>query len=501
MSVCINFEIERLINFAIQNILIEPCDINYIRNHYLNLFNETTPKKYDIDENLLYPDLILENMYQYVVSNKLNLGATEDIIKCRIMDILIPRPNIVRSTFNLIHKNHGINLALQYFYNLSIASNYIKVTDIQKNQHWLTKTQYGDLEITINLSKPEKDPKEIAMAKLQPKSDHPNCLLCLENEGFAGDYNKPSRFTHRVIPLSLNDETWYFQFSPYAYYANHSIIFSSEHRDMKISSDTFKALFDFVDLVPQYIIGANADIPIVGGSILTHDHFQAGSHVFPMEKAKTHSEIIWNEVPNIKGYILDWPLSVIKLIGTKDDLLKLGVNILSKWVEYSDESVDIVHHTTERHNTLNPIVRKTEDDKYELYLILRNNRKNETYPDGIFHPHREFHNIKKENIGLIEAMGLAILPGRLDNELEQIAVLLNYPDKINDINKSHPLWQHKDFIKEVCRRYDPFKSDFLKKEVGQKFMQVLECSGVFKNDNNGIAAFKRFITHINAQIV
>ncbi len=368
MSVSISFEIERLINFAIQNCLIEPCDVNYIRNHYLNLFNETTPKKHDIDEILLYPDSILDNMYQYVVSNNLNLGSTEDIIKCRIMDVLIPRPNIVRSTFNLLHKNQGINLALEYFYKLSIASNYIKVVDIKKNQHWLTATKYGDLEITINLSKPEKDPKEIAKAKLHPKNDYPSCLLCLENEGFAGDYNKLSRFTHRIIPLNLNSETWYFQFSPYAYYTNHSIIFSSKHRDMKIGTDTFKALFDFVDLVPHYIIGANADIPIVGGSILTHDHFQAGSHVFPMEKAKILNEIVWNEAPQVNGYILDWPLSVIKIVGTKDDLLNLCMNILSKWLQYNDESVDIISYSTERHNTLNPIVRKTEDDKYKLYL-------------------------------------------------------------------------------------------------------------------------------------
>ena len=503
MSVCINFEIERLINFALQKDLIAPSDITYTRNHYMYLFKETTLKKYIIDEILDYPDSILKNMYDYVVSENLDIGDTEDIIKCRIMDILIPMPSVIRSKFKHAYVNYDIKQALEYFYNLSAASNYIKVTDITKNHKWLSKTRYGELEITINLSKPEKDPKEIAKAKLHPTNDYPNCLLCLENEGFAGDHTKPSRFTHRVIPLCLNGETWYFQFSPYAYYTNHSIIFSGTHRDMKISINTFNALFDFVDFVPHFIIGANADIPIVGGSILTHDHFQAGSHIFPMEKANILSQITWDEKPDVEGFILDWPLSVIKLIGDRIDLLELAEDILSKWINYSDPSVEILNHTTERHNTLNPIIRKIDADKYAMYLILRNNRTTTDYPDGIFHPHQEFHHIKKENIGLIEAMGLAILPGRLEKELEQITSILNSQTEIDNINESNPLWQHKEFIKELSQKFIATNATtkFIRKEVGRKFMQVLECSGVFKHDKSGLIAFKRFIEHLDGKII
>lgn len=503
MSVCINFEIERLINFALQKDLIGLCDITYIHNHYMYLFQESSLKKYIINETLEYPDSILKNMYDYVVSKNLDIGNTEDIIKCSIMDVLVPKPSIVRSKFKHAYINYGINQALEYFYKLSVASNYIKVTDIAKKQHWSTKTRYGELEITINLSKPEKGPREIARAKHEPTSDYPSCLLCVENEGFSGGYNRPSRFTHRVIPLCLNGETWYFQFSPYSHYNNHSIISSSIHRDMKITINTFIALFDFVDFIPHYIIGANADIPIVESSILSHDHFLAGSHVFPIEKANILSEIIWEEKPDVRGFILDWPLSVIKLIGDKIDLLELSEEILAKWINYSDLNVEIISHTSNRHNTLNPIVRKIRDNKYEMYLILQNNRTTTDYPEGIFHPHKEFHHIKKEHIGLIEAMGVAILPGRLEKELEQITAILNNQTNIDNINKYHPLWQHKDFIKELSQKFVAKNSTtkFIRKEVGEKFMQVLECSGLFKHDKQGNTAFRGFIEHLDGKII
>ena len=502
MSISIGFEIERLINFALQNDLIEMSDIIYIRNHYMYLFKETNTKTYTIDEQLDYPDSILEQMYEYVITKNLDLGDNKDIITCKIMDILVPRPSIVQSKFTHAYINYDIKQALEYFYNLSVATNYIKSSDITRNHHWISNTKYGDLEITINLSKPEKDPKDIIKAKLQPVNGYPSCLLCLENEGFSGDYNRPSRFTHRVIPFCLNGETWYFQFSPYAYYTNHSIIFSSLHRDMKININTFKALFDFVDYVPHFIIGANADIPIVGGSILSHDHFQAGSHVFPMEQAQTLSQIKWKNNPDVHGAILHWPLSVIKLIGNKTNLLKLGNEILDKWINYNDLTVDIISHSTDRHNTLNPIVRKISDDKYEMYLILRNNRVSKDYPDGIFHPHKEFHHLKKENIGLIEAMGLAILPGRLEQELKQITNIIDNKTEINNINETHPLWPHKDFILGLIKKANSTNTtkQLIQEEVAKKFMQVLECSGVFKNNTIGVSAFKKFITHTDGEI-
>lgn len=504
----IKFEIERLINFALQKNLIDFGDTIYVRNHLLHLLGETTFKKYKIDETLDYPDSILENMYQYVKNNNLiNLGENEDIIKCNIMDILVPRPSIIRSKFKHAYVNYDVNQALEYFYQLSIASNYIKMADISKNQHWLSKTPYGELEITINLSKPEKDPKEIEKAKLEVSTDYPKCLLCLENEGFAGNLSKPSRYTHRTIPLCLNGETWYFQFSPYVYYNYHSIIFSAIHRDMKIDNTTFQALFDFVDFIPDYIIGANADIPIVGGSILSHDHFQAGCHTFPMDKAKIRHQISWSDFPDVKGFILEWPLSVIRLEGNKQDLMVISELILNEWISYSNKKIDIINYTTERHNAINPIVRKILPDKYQINLILRNNRRNEMYPDGIFHPHQELHHIKKENIGLIEAMGLAILPGRLHNELTQIKQILLQNDEniINEINNDHLLWKHKNWISELANLPTKLTSGNINKiihnEVAKKFIQVLECSGVFKNDIDGKDAFAGFINHLGGNLV
>lgn len=505
----INYEIERLINFAIQHKLIKFTDKTYICNQFYYLLQikpqeEQQDTLNGIQETLEYPDQILNNIYEYVLDNsELNLGLTKDMVTCRLMDVFIPHPSHIESQFKEIYANNGSSNALEYFYNLSIASNYIKMEDINKNQHWLSNTPYGDLEITINLSKPEKDPKEIEKAKRQKATGYPKCLLCLENEGYAGDYTKPSRFTHRIIPLSLNNETWYFQFSPYVYYNQHSIIFSKQHRDMKIDNNTFNALFDFVDMFPDYVIGANADIPIVGGSILSHDHFQAGKHIFPMDKAQVREVIKFNQYPKVKSEVLDWPLSVIRLRGNKTDLLNLSNKILKNWINYSDESVDVLNYTTERHNALNPILRKIDSNLYQLNLILRNNRRTEKYSYGIFHPHEHLHHIKKENIGLIEAMGLAILPGRLKNEMSLIEEVLLSPDRnaVSYINQGHPLWQHKDWIAELDACYQNITGlviqDNIKQEIGKKFMQVLECSGVFKNDSQGNSAFLRFIEYNN----
>jgi UDPglucose--hexose-1-phosphate uridylyltransferase len=510
MKIDIKYEIERLINYAINQNLIEHSDRTYIRNRYFYLLNIWHSPNDNLseaqrvqlqNETLQYPDQILNNINKYCqVNGGLTLGDTPDIIKCNLMDIVTPRPSVVRSNFQHMYANHGIAKALQYFYQLSVASNYIKLADINKNHTWVADTNYGNLEITINLSKPEKDPKQIAQAKLQTATNYPKCLLCTENEGFAGDYTRHSRFTLRLIPLCLNGETWYFQFSPYLYYPEHSIIFSSVHRDMQVNLSTFKAMFDFVDFIPEYIIGANADIPIVGGSILNHDHFQAGNYYFPMESAKSRRSITWSDYPEVSGYILDWPLSVISLTGCREDLISLSNKILQHWLDYSDETVDILNYTTERHNALNPILRRLESNNYRMYLILRNNRKSHEHPDGIFHPHEHLHHIKKENIGLIEAMGLAILPGRLDNELKLIEQILLTNDiaQISAINEEHTLWRHKPWLMDLRKTYSKFNKttiwQYLEKEVGKKFAHVLECSGVFKNDHAGLSAFDRFVT-------
>jgi UDPglucose--hexose-1-phosphate uridylyltransferase len=509
----IKYEVERLINYAINQHLIEQSDITYIRNRYffllgvrhnINDYNFSQAQGAAlVNEILEYPDQILNNIIHYCqMTEGVMLGDTPDIIKGNLMDVVTPRPSLVRANFKNIYTNHGITQALQYYYQLSVAGNYIKLADLNKNHSWIANTNYGDMEITINLSKPEKDPKQIAQAKSQVATDYPKCLLCTENEGFAGNYTRDSRFTLRLIPLSLNNETWYFQFSPYLYYPRHSIIFSSVHRDMQVNLSTFRALFDFVDFIPEYIIGANADIPIVGGSILGHDHFQAGNYRFPMENAKIRKNITWSDYPQVSGHILEWPLSVIGLTGSREDLISLGNKILQHWLNYSDETVSILNHTTERHNALNPIVRKLGNGEYRMYLILRNNRKSLEHPDGIFHPHEHLHHIKKENIGLIEAMGLAILPGRLDHELKLAEELLltNEITQIEAINKKHPLWPHKEWLMELSKTYNKFSKETvwqcLEKEVGKKFAQVLECSGVFKNDQSGYVAFEHFINSI-----
>lgn len=529
----IHFEIERLINYALQQELISQYDVIYIRNQYYYLL-EVEHKEEQEDESLMllsriksgmadsssemtntssgialleerleYPDSFLDNIYEYLMNKPelmAKLGLNRDMVLCKIMSLVIAAPSQVISKFQNLYAQNGINKAMDYFYRLSVASNYIKLLDIQKNQHWLSTTPYGRLEITINLSKPEKDPKEIALAKLQASSSYPKCLLCVENEGFSGNYSKPSRHTHRLIPLTLNEQKWHFQFSPYVYYNEHSIILSDTHRDMQISRDTYAALLDFVDIVPDYIIGANTDIPIVGGSILSHDHFQAGRHIFPMDMAQVREVFSYTKYPEVKAAILDWPLSVIRLQGSRDDLLNLGEEILEHWIEYSDSSVEIINNTNDnRHNALNPIARKLNENNYQLDLILRNNRKNQKHPDGIFHPHQHLHHIKKENIGLIEAMGLAILPGRLATQLELIAQILLTKDKslITVIDNNHPLYIHKDWLQELYNSTLLLNShtinDFLRAEVGKKFMQVLECSGVFKNTASGNLAFQRFI--------
>ncbi len=498
----IAFEVERLLNYALQKQLIISRDIIYLRNQYyslLNIFNEV--KLNHITEILEFPDTILDQLFAYIIKSpdlSEKLGDNEDLVKCNLMQYLIPRPSIVEDKFKQIQINSSIQAALLYFYQLSMASNYIKVRDLNKNLHWQTQTDYGKLEITVNLAKPEKDPHEIAKLKQQTTNiSYPKCQLCIENEGFSGHDNQASRYTHRLITLSLNNQEWFFQFSPYSYYNEHAIIINKQHQDMRINQDTFITLFDFVDLVPDYFIGSNADLPIVGGSILNHDHFQGGKHIFPMDLAKVRQTINWQQFSKVEGQILDWPLSVIRLIGSRQDLIQLSTHILNCWRNYSDETVDILAKTTDMHNSLTVIVRKLDSskDQYSINLILRNNRKTSKFSYGIFHPHIDLHHIKKENIGLIEAMGLAILPGRLNQELKLIIDLLNKDDAIkliNNITENNPLAKHKSWLFELKTKLinQEINQELLEYQVGLKFLEVLNCCGVFKNDAKGHLAFK-----------
>jgi UDPglucose--hexose-1-phosphate uridylyltransferase len=579
----LHHQIERLINFALQQKLTEAADIVYIRNQYLELFNlEYQPNIMSVTEQLKYPDEILNTILQILTSSskpnsdkqnsnsialktnkneassnlKLDLhydnsyytrylGKNADSIKCRIMNILLGQPSTNIDKFNNIKANLGARNALDYWYQRSIASFYIKMCDVEKNKHWYAETKYGQMEITINLSKPEKDPHEIAKLKLQKSTsnDYPKCLLCIENEGFAGNHTKAARQNHRLLPITLNNQTWYFQFSPYVYYEQHSIVINKKHTNMQINAETFIALFDFVDQFAHYFIGSNADIPIVGGSILTHDHYQAGLHIFPLEKAGNSFSFDLTKYPQIKASVVNWPLTVLRFVGNRSDLQNIAELVLDKWRSYSNPELDIIASTDGiQHNAITPIIRKLGSNSYKLDIILRNNRTSDTYPDGIFHPHQELHHIKKENIGLIEAMGLAILPGRLNEELNQIKQILsnndieivkkldsqirvpphendniswndNWSINLNTVrtdcdNQSKELsgsydsslYKHKAWLLGLFTKYGSFKNidinTMLKEEVGNIFCQVLTDSCVFKENSTGIAGLHDFINSL-----
>lgn len=494
----INLEINRLINFALNKKLITADDVIYSTNMLLGTLNLNEFEVSEIQENLETPTPILENILDYACENNLieNTTTERDLFDTKIMNCVMPRPSEVISKFNELY-NSSPEKATKFYYNLSIASNYIRKDRIDKNIIWKAPTEYGDLDITINLSKPEKDPRDIAKAKLVKSSSYPKCLLCKENEGFYGTLNHPARQTHRIIPLDFGQEKKYFlQYSPYTYYNEHCIIFNDKHIPMKINKATFENLLTFTDILPHYFAGSNADLPIVGGSILSHDHYQGGHYTFAMETApieKTYSIKNYNdvEVGRVK-----WPMSVVRLTSNnKAQLLDLADHILTSWRNYSDESVDILSHTgDEPHNTITPISRK-RNGKYELDLVLRNNRTSDEHPLGIFHPHNEVHHIKKENIGLIEVMGLAVLPARLKEELNILKEKLI--DNVSDISNDEMVSKHSDWYKYLLEKYCDISAenaeDILKKEVGLKFSEVLNHAGVFKRDSQGLSAFDKFI--------
>ena len=522
------FEVEKLIEYSIKNRLVEREDKLLVTNFVLECLELDTYKDFSPFEeesirqeieNVAYPSEILDNIVDWAAENgkmKETTATFKDLLNSKIMGQIVPRTSQVRREFWNEYENNGIDKSTEYFYGLSKKSNYIRTDRIAKNIQWNYENNYGSLEITINLSKPEKDPKEIAMQKNIVSTNYPKCLLCEENEGYMGRINHPGRQNHRTIKMNLTNEDWYFQYSPYIYYNEHCIIFSGEHRPMKIDKGGFERLFQFVEKFPHYFIGSNADLPIVGGSILSHDHFQGGRHVFPMETAKIKEKVEFKGYEDVEAGIVNWPMSVIRIRGEKDSLVELSEKILKKWIDYDAEKLDIYSHTKgERHNTVTPIAR-FKKGKYEMDLVLRNNLTNSVHPLGIFHPHEEHHNIKKENIGLIEVMGLAVLPGRLKQEMSEIRNLLqkvretpefkeigSYEKCYCEMEQNEELKKHVKWLKyylETHKLKQLAESDtelFIKSAIGETFSKVLEDCGVFKNNEDGEKGFRKFINKVN----
>ncbi len=524
----IYLEVEKLIEYSVENGFIEEEDRTLVTNFVLECIGLDSYREFSTEEkknvkkeveNMKYPAEILNSIVSWASENgklKNNTVTFQDLMNSRIMGQIIPRTSEIRKKFWDEYDNYGRDRATKYFYNLSRKSNYIRTDRISKNIHWNHESKYGELEITINLSKPEKDPKDIAMAKDTPEGSYPKGLLAKENEGYMGRSDHPGRQNHRLIEMELTDEKWYFQYSPYTYYNEHSIVLSDVIRPMKIDKATFTRLMEFVEKFPHYFIGSNADLPIVGGSILNHDHFQAGRHEFPMEKAKIKEKVEFKNYEDIEAGIVNWPMSVIRLRGEKDRLVELSDKILNKWIDYNAEKLDIYSHTKgERHNTITPIAR-FKNGKYEMDLVLRNNLTNKNHPLGIFHPHERHHNIKKENIGLIEVMGLAILPGRLKYEMEKIKELIlelkkdenfkenrDYTSLYENMKKDTELKKHADWLKyyiesnKIGSILDKNIDEFLKSAIGETFSKVLENCGIFKNNEDGEKGFRKFINKVN----
>ena len=494
----ISTAIQQLVNYGLDTGLILPDDEIYIRNQLLmtmQLDDFTAP-----EGEVCYTDL--ESILKTLVDDAVARGVcadnstARDLFDTKLMGVLTPRPSIVRANFEERYENEGPQAATDWFYKFSQDTDYIRRYRIKRDLKWVTKTPYGDLDITINLSKPEKDPKAIAAAKLAPQSAYPKCQLCAENEGYAGRMNHPARENHRIIPITIQGRSWGFQYSPYVYYNEHCIVFNGEHVPMKIDRNTFAKLFDFIKLFPHYFLGSNADLPIVGGSILSHDHFQGGNYTFAMAKAPIIENFTVPGYEDVEAGIVKWPLSVIRLRGENtEQIIDLADHILSKWRTYTDEEAFIFAETDGvLHNTITPIARK-KDGMYELDLTLRNNITTEEHPLGVYHPHEELHHIKKENIGLIEVMGLAVLPARLKGEME---LLKEYIIEKKDIRSNDQIAKHADWTDAFLSEYDNVTEEnieqILEQEVGKVFCKVLEDAGVYKCTDEGIKAFKRFIS-------
>lgn len=493
----IDLQLHRLLQFGLQHSLLKEEDRIYTMNQLLGALHLDEIKECEVPkEQLETASPILEEILEYAIKKGLieDTITERDLFDTLLMNCLLPRPSEVIQSFQ---KNYEASpkQATDAYYRMSIASNYIRKDRTDKNICWTSKTNYGELDITINLSKPEKDPRDIAKAKLVKSSTYPKCLLCKENEGYFGRLNHPARNTHRIIPMAFSGENWFLQYSPYTYYNEHCIVFNANHIPMKIHRKTFENLLGFLDVLPHYFIGSNADLPIVGGSILSHDHYQGGRYRFAMERAEKLESFTIKGYEDIEVERVNWPMSVLRLRADKKErLIDLCDHILSVWRTYDDPDLAILSYTSEPHNTITPIARR-KNDCYEIDLVLRNNRTDEEHPLGIFHPHADVHHIKKENIGLIEVMGLAVLPARLKKELEEIKAHILHHDE--DLTSSPSLMAHNDWYQHLTKTYPSIKEEdieeILHKEIGEIFARVLEDAGVFKLDDAGIKGFQRFI--------
>lgn len=500
-------KIDSLVEYGIARNLISANDEIWARNQLISALNlytyeedcEGTDSEIISKETVIPLASILEGITDYAVSaGIIEDSITErDIFDTKLMGIFTDRPSNITNRFFDIYKRSK-KKATEWFYSFSKDTNYIRTDRIVKDRRFEVDSEYGTIEISINLSKPEKDPKAIAAALKAKDVSYPKCQLCIENEGYEGRLDHPARANHRIIPIEINGEDWAFQYSPYVYYNEHCIVFNSKHVPMKIEEKTFRKMLSFLDFLPHYFIGSNADLPIVGGSILSHDHFQGGNHTFPMEKADSVLTFTVPGFEEVSASILNWPLSVIRISHEdKETVIRLATHILDCWRGFTDEDADIYAETNgEKHNTITPIGR-IKDKKYELDLVLRNNLTTKERPMGLYHPREEYHHIKKENIGLIEVMGLAVLPARLDKEMSELGEILASQNSEAEKNKlileNEVLNKHADWAKNILQKYDNITSDnvdeILENEIGEVFVHVLEDAGVYKT----VEAFERFI--------
>ena len=496
--------VRELVEYALKRGLIEGDDRAYATAGLLDVLSLTDYAPDGDGGEIRELSEILGDLCDYAAEQGLiesNTVVYRDLFDTRIMGVLTPRPSSVIRKFRELYRSSP-EAATDYFYRLACDSNYIRRDRIAKDMKWKVASEYGDIDITVNLSKPEKDPKAIAAAKLLPQTDFPKCALCHENEGYVGSVSKPARQTLRQIPFDMAGDSWYLQYSPYVYYNEHCIALSAEHKPMALNRDSFKKLLGFVTEFPHYFIGSNADLPIVGGSILSHDHMQGGCYKFPMEGAKVATRVAFPSFEGVSCGIVKWPMSVIRMTSSdKDALVELADRLLTAWRGYSDPELEILAETDGTpHNTVTPIARR-RGEEFELDLVLRNNRTTDDHPLGLFHPHAEHHNIKKENIGLIEVMGLAVLPARLKDEIELIHRAIMNGERFEDIPEiaKHAAW------------FDAFRDSYLfnvdnvdgiiKTEIGKTFVRVLRDAGVYKDDEAGRAGFLRFLATIGGHEV
>ena len=493
--------IDALVSYAMNTGLAEPEDHLVLVNRLLELLNKPD---YEPSDELQPEELeeILAGLLDYAVEKGLcgDDITSRDLFDTKLMGALTPMPREVRKTFAALYAESP-EKATDWYYKLSQDTDYIRRYRIAKDLRWKTSTKYGLLDITVNLSKPEKDPKAIAAAKNAPQSGYPKCMLCAENEGYAGRMNHPARQNHRIIPITIANSDWYMQYSPYVYYNEHCIVFNSEHTPMVIDKSALSKLMDFVTVFPHYFVGSNADLPIVGGSILSHEHFQGGHYTFPMEVAEVEHPLTFAGYEDIRAGIVNWPMSVIRLTGAdKDRVVELADKILRCWRGYTDADAFIYAETDGvPHNTITPIARRRGND-YELDLVLRNNITTEEHPLGVYHPHAELHHIKKENIGLIEVMGLAVLPARLKGELSALEdAILNGAD----IAADETLSKHAAWVEELKTRHTFTReniTEILREEVGHVFAKVLEHAGVYQRNEAGKVAMLRFVAEVNKEV-